>query len=212
MDVADILDVLDDHGFEHISTTRKLEALNEAYWDACGREPWPFLQRYVRLAFTGTTDTASNWPSDFQAVFSMEYEGGTSVAFMRIDDWEQAFGSITAYTGIPNNFYLLEGEAHFWPWPSSDMRVRMTYIMTPDELDASSVTADIVLPKQYHRSLLVNGALYRLYAMQDDMEQANGFQQFFEQSLEKMRTFAWRQQYQRPDTVRVTDPDDLGWD
>jgi len=64
MDVSEIIDDLEDHGFEDTSEARKLAALNDTLWDVTGREPWPFLEKSVALSFNGSSSTPTNLPSD----------------------------------------------------------------------------------------------------------------------------------------------------
>jgi len=44
MTIADILTELDDHGFQDISSVRKMGYINDVTADICSREPWPFLE------------------------------------------------------------------------------------------------------------------------------------------------------------------------
>lgn len=209
MDVSEIISDLDDHGFSDTSPTRKMAVINEAYWDVCGREPWPFLEKSATLSFTGS-DTPSNLPADFNAVVQMVPAAGATypVNWMRYDDWLNMYGN-TPSTGIPQVFYFIGSTMHFYPTPTNGTQVTMFYLSTPVELQSTDAEAAIVLPPQFHRTLLVNGALYRLYAMEDDMALSQGFQTFYETGIARMIEWAFKKQYQRPDVIRPVDPDDI---
>lgn len=210
---------LGDHGFDAVSATRQLATLNAAYWDVCGREPWPFLEKFVRLTFNGSSYEPVTPVTDLRAVWSMKLEGtsgigGTPVNYIRTDDYDQALGnnSIIA-TGTPSIFTIDGQKAlHFYPAPSSTQVVRLRYISRPAALTAGTLEAAIAIPPEYQRDTIVNGALYRLYSMEDDTDIAPTFQTYQERTLEMMREFCWSDQYQRPDYIHPTSLDDLGID
>ena len=211
MDVSAMLSDIDDHGFTDTSSERKMAMLNEAYWDVCGREPWPFLEATVNLTFDGTNPTPTNLPSDFHAVISMDTDDNWTMQHIDYDDWYSRYSSVTTATGKARMFYFVAGQLNVYPIPAASDVVKLYYIRTPAELQSTDLEAAIVIPKQYHRALLVNGAIYRLDAMEDDADIAYGFQQYYEAAIQRMREFMWRRQYQRPEVVRPVDPDDLGW-
>lgn len=208
---------LGDHGFDAISSTRQLAVLNAAYWDACGREPWPFLEKLVRLTFSGTSYEPVTPVTDLRAAWSMKLEGatgtgGAKVWYVRSDDYDERYGnnSIIA-TGTPRIFTVDGLKAlHFYPAPSASQVVRCRYISRPAALTAGTLEAAIVIPPEYQRDVIVNGALYRLYSMEDDTDIAPTFETYLERALENMREFCWRDQYQRPDFIHPVDIDDLG--
>ena len=56
MDVATMFNVFESYGFEtddEMTDDRKMEALNETYWDAASRNEWPFLMKSATLSFAG---------------------------------------------------------------------------------------------------------------------------------------------------------------
>ena len=60
MTAAEIIAEIDDAGFDDKDTSIKLSALNEVYWEVCGLEPWPFLEKTVTLAFDGSSGVPTN--------------------------------------------------------------------------------------------------------------------------------------------------------
>jgi hypothetical protein len=208
MDVPAIISDIDDHGFEDTSPTRKLAVIQDVYNDVLTREAWPFLEAFIRLTFTGSSDQSNNLPADFRAVLTAKVENGQRLQWMRYDEFERRYGSNTQYVvDNPLVYYFLGNELHFFPAPSSTVFVRMAYIKRPNVLTASgagSNESDLLLPKEFHRSVLVNGSLYKLYALEDDAELAGGFQTYFEEGLQKMREFAWRKQYDWPEVIETS--------
>ncbi len=208
MNITEIIDDIDDHGFEDTDPARKLAVIQDVYNDVLTREAWPFLEAFYRLTFTGLSDQASDLPADFRAVLTAKVENGQRLAWMRFDEFERRYGSNTLYAvDNPLVYYFIGNELHFFPVPSATVRIRLAYIKRPNTLaltGTGSNEADLLLPKEFHRSILVNGSLYKLYALEDDAELAAGFQQYFEEGLQKMREFAWRKQYDWPEVVETS--------
>lgn len=216
-DVSELLTELDDHGFDSVSPTRKLSALNAAYYNVCGREPWPFLETgVVRLLFSGTSYEPTNPPVDLRAVTSMKLEGtgGYPLTYIRSDDYDNAYGDNTIIAiGNPRLFTIDGARAlHFYPAPSAAQVVRVRYIKRPAALTAVTLEAAIALPLEYQRDILINGAAYRLLAMDDDTDVAPTFVTFYENAIETMREFLWADQHVTPQFVHPVSFDDLGID
>jgi len=215
VDVPTILDVIEAHGFDStddvITDDRKVEALNEAYWDICSRDPWPFLERSIDLTFDGTTGIPTNWPSDVKAPTKvMRDSDGARMEPFRLDDFLDRYGDNLTLQASPILYYREAGQLAVYPIPSASETVTMKYVRVPAALTATSLETDIVLPARFHRGALVNGALYRLYLMQDDTELSAGFERLYEKAISLMRDDLWREQYERPQFIHVNDPDN--WD
>ena len=201
--MQEMIDDIDDHGFTDTPLPRKLAILNDVYFDVCAREPWPFLEAFVRLSFSGSSEIPTDQPTDFRAALAMKVEGGAPIQWVRFDDFERWAGSNTPLVGSPVVYYFIGRELHFYPIPTQGLRVRMPYLRRPAELVQGTVEANILLPWEFHRNVLVNGALYKLYALEDDSDLASGFQQYYEEAIARMREFVWKAQYDSPDIVEV---------
>jgi hypothetical protein len=217
MDVDGLIDELEDHGFDDATEERLLSKINTAYWDICAREPWPFLEKTVVLSFdddTGAPTTSDEWPTDFRAVQVMVTTAGSSpgtkLKRMRYDDWLEAYGTDTT-TGVPLVYYFIGDVCHFFPQPETTTQITMMYIHTPAALTAAGNEGTIILPVPFHQ-VIVDGALFKMYAMEDDTDIAPTFETYFERGIQNMREFVWRKSYDGNDTVHATDADDLGLD
>jgi hypothetical protein len=211
VDVADIFSDLDDHGFEDTDTARKLAVLNDVYHDVCSREPWPFLEAMdTSLTLSGNVLTADN---NIRAVLFL-HDGTRELIPMRMDDFLRAYGQSIDNTGTATVYYFLGNELRLYPQPSDATGLILVYIRREADLTDVSVSADILLPSEFHRNVLVNGCLYKLYAMEDDGELAAGFQQYYEEAIARMREALWKRQYQRLEVLVASeydDPTNPGW-
>lgn len=221
MNVSDMQSELSDHGFDDASDARQLAVLNDAYYDACAREPWPFLEKTVVLDFDDDTlapGTSDEWPTDFRAALAMVVTAGSGlsglgqkVKYMRYDDFLARYGT-DATTGIPSVWYLVGNTAHFYPVPPTDTVITLFYICQPPALADATLEAAILIPPAFHRSVIVNGALFKLYAMEDDTDIAPTFEAYYERGLVNMREYVWRRQYGDNDIVHPVDTDDVNLD
>lgn len=215
MDVPTILDVFVGYGFEtddELTDARKLEALNETYWDACAREAWPFLEKSFDLTYGGSSGVASNDPADYNSVSAVfRVSDGWVLQPWRTDDFYQRFGDALTQTGSPQLYFFEGGTLHVYPTPATTDTVRIKYVKVPAELIATSAEADIVLPKRYHRSVLVMGTLAKLAMFQDDPEMAAQYDALYQRALAQMVEDQLKQQTDRPDYIHVSDWDNFDY-
>ena len=107
--VAEIITEMGDWGFADYSSTRKVSAINNAYWDVAGREPWPFLEKEINLNFDGSSATPSNAPSDLSAVLKItNIATGQRLTPCRLDDLEDNWSQQISQVGTPFVYYFLK--------------------------------------------------------------------------------------------------------
>lgn len=212
MTVDEITQDCDDHGFTDTSSTRKIAMLNETYWDCLGREAWPFLENTASLNFAGGVATSSNDPGDISATLALyRTSDGKKLTPWRLDDLLERYASNLTLAGDPFLYYFEGSTLKFYPQPPAGTgSVVVKYIRTPAALAAGGAENTILLPKQYHRGVLVNGTLEKLYAMDDDTDTAVWFERKFEKAMDRMREDLWiRTQYDTPDYIHPVDPQDF---
>lgn len=222
MNVSAMMDELSDHGFTDATDERKLAVLNDAYYDICGRQPWNFLENTIDFTFDGTNAYPSNWASlagaGMRAVLNAQVDGlnsGGQISHIRYDDLlMRENAELTLTSSRPLNFYFVwaagQLQLRFWPVPTAQTTITCWYIARPPALTDVTTEAQIWLPPEYHRSTIVNGAIYRLDAMEDDTDLAAAFQGYYEQAIARMAEFMWKQQYDKPDVIHPVDIDDMG--
>lgn len=215
MDVPTIMSIFVGYGFEtddELTDDRKLEALNETYWDACGREAWPFLEKSFDLTYDGTSFLATNNPGDINSVTAVfRVSDGWVLQPWRTDDFYQNYGDSLTQSGSPMLYFFEGGVLNVYPIPAATDTVRVKYVKVPAELTATSAETDIVLPKRYHRSVLVMGTLAKLAMFQDDPDMAQQYDVLYERALAQMIEDQLQQQTDRPDFIHVSDWDNYDY-
>lgn len=208
----DIIVILDDHGFLDTDTTTKVAFINDAIADFCAREAWPFLEAEpVTLTFDGSSGTPdTGMPDNLRAVVSViDLSTGRTIAPERIDNLEKRYPLLLTQTGNPPGFYYFIGtELHFAGIPPSDFTARLRYIQYHPQITSDSVLADFLIPQRFWMTI-VFGALIRLYDLDDDPETSARFEQHFESRIAAIRSELWQRQFDRSDTIVITDPDYL---
>lgn len=208
--VQDMIDEFNDHGFTDTSITRKVAVINDTLWDICSREPWPFLEKTTTLDFDGTNPNPTNQPADFKAVLSLiRTDNGDPLDPERRDVLERKYGGVLTSAGQPVAYYFLGNQLRVFYVPGAGTGVlRLDYLAQQNALTQASLETDILLPAQHHR-VIVLGALYKLYDMDDDFDIGASFQQQYEDRILKMRGDIWVRQYDRPDRIYGIDDFDL---
>lgn len=211
MDAAAMITELNDHGFTDESTTAKVRVLQHSIWDIEGREPWPFLEDVASLTWDGTNPSPSNLPTNFRAVTRIRMTNGNRLRPVGVDEFDDlANGDYTNSSFSPVIYYFDGYVPKVWPIPQAGMTATMRYLKWSDSISDTTAEATFLIPKQYHR-LIVYGALWKLYDMEDDPELAARFEGHYENALAQMRAAMWARQYDMSDHIRIVDPDDTGW-
>lgn len=214
MNVSTMFDIFTAYGFETddvLTDDRKLEALNETYWDANSREAWPFLEATATYAFAGSSSTPVTPATDISSVEAIyRTSDGQRLEPWRRDDFFNVYASQLTQAGKPAIYYFEAGALNFYPLPSSSDVVVVKYSKIPPALQMTSLEASIVFPPKYHRSVLVMGTLARLALAQDDVDMSNAYERLYEKALAGMVQDQLAQQSDRTDFIHVNDPDN--WD
>lgn len=209
MDMPTLISVLDDHGFGDTSTTRKVAIINDVVWDICSREAWPFLEKSVSLTFDGTNAAPSNWPTDVAQVSGVvDTVNGNTLVPVRIEEVRSTYSNMLTTTGIPYIYYFLANQMFAFPVPAATQTLLMTYLCIPAALTSTSLETAIVIPPRWH-GVIWSGALAQLYDEEDDPEEAVKFETRMEKKYQLMRYQAWIRQVDSPDTIKITDYEDL---
>lgn len=207
--VQDWIDELNDHGFTDTSITRKVALINDTIWDICSREPWPFLEKSATLNFDGASPVPTNQPGDFRAVLSLvRSDTGDPLDPERYDVMQRKYGQTLLQSGQPVAYYFLKNKLNIYFVPSSSQTLTLEYLCNHAAVSQSSVEADVLIPAQHHRAVLL-GTLYKLYDMDDDFDIGASFQAQYEDRIDKMRNQLWQVQFDRPDRIYGIDDFDL---
>ena len=208
-----MLTELNDHGFTDESNDRKLATIQAAIWEVEALHPWPWLETSVNLTFDGVSSIPSNWATvsaNFRASIRVrDLTVGRRLSPIALEAWEDQYASMDDL-GSPFLYYFEGLNLHVWPTPDAATVVRLRFIKWSDEITLSSTATAILIPKYFHRGLIVNGALSALYDMEDDSELAARFDSRQGKALAFAQEAMFKRQYDSPDNIVATDPDD--WD
>lgn len=211
MDVQGIFGEIIDHGFDDITDTRKLSVIQDTVWQIEALKMWPFLGTVWTLSFDGINPYPSNWASlspAFRASKRLkDLSNGRRIMPVRDEELEDAVGNNYSQTGDPLYYYFIGTQLNVWPIPPATTTMRLTGAQWSTALTTTSPESAFLIPPQFHRGLIVNGALSRLYAMEDDTELAPLFQSYQSDAMDMAVEALFKQQYDRADRVRVIDPD-----
>lgn len=211
MDAPGFISLLNDHGFEDTSSTRKMEAVNDAQWDLSSREPWPFLEKQIDLTFSGASGVPTNLPADLGQVLQVvNVQTGATISPSRNDDYTKWYVLNAADVADPLKFYFIGKTMKFHPIPAASTTVRMIYTCIPTAVTETSLETDFIVPPRHHRAIAYL-ALAHLYLMEDDPENAQSFAQLAEQRIQNMRPDIWERQLQDPDYIHIVDFDDTDY-
>lgn len=208
MDVADIVALVDDHGFADIASVTKVDFINAAIRDICDLEPWPFLNKSATLNFNGSSATPTNMPADFGHVRFLQWVA-TRAPIRPQEREEMLWNSLDlSLVGVPTFYYFDGTTLKLWPIPASGTgTVLMDYGALQADVTASSVEADILIPPRFHDLIWIS-TLINLYLKDDDPEMALAYQGLLDRKLQRARASIWRQQVQEHPVVKWIDVDD----
>lgn len=217
LDVADLIAIIDLHGFEDSEEDDKVSVLNDTLQEVCTREPWPFLETFADIDAStdvdadGLVDLGMSAPALASVLDIINTaNNGRTVHWTRRDEHFKAQAANLSQTGDPYKYYFVGNDLYLWPIPTSGT-FRITYLQVQGDIDADMDDTDILLPAR-HLRLLAIGAIAKLHAQEDDPENAALFESQFEKKLQLMRQDVYKKQWDRPDSIQVTDEDDWGYE
>lgn len=202
--VSDILNELTQHGFEDIDTAQLLRFINDAYYEFCSL-PYPFLERSASVTLTPGSATMSIVDTDSHIVNKIIAVSNNTQKYslvpIRLGTLTKNYAGYLTDTGSPLYYYELNDVWSVYPTPTSADTLTVRYTITPKELGSSDTP---IVPIQYRR-IITNGALYKAYMMNDDVDIAQYYKKEVADKTRLVQEDLWRQQYDRPDYVTDTD-------
>jgi len=228
--LQEMYDQMSLYGFDDFSDTQKLLLINEAYYDICTREPWPFLEKQIditvpnlesKVTSSTTTyqtsraagSTATTSITDLDSVISfIDVSNRVVMVPERLDVIEKNF-VVNNLAVFPERYYFVNEDMYLYPAARGDTNYLLTYLAKPVAITDTGADKDsdsFLIPARHH-SVLVYGALVKAFLVNDD-PQAAAFQNMYEQRYQQMRNNLWLNQYDRTDRVHVlTDSYDWGY-
>ena len=208
MDAAAFFDAAQDYGFTDLSNDTLLRALQGSVDSIERMRPWPFLEAVATLTFAGASGTPVTAPPRLRAMLrAKDLAAGTRPKPIRLDDFEDMVGTSYDEAGNPRVYFMQAGVLNFWPLPPSSTTIRVLFLQFSARLTETSVEADFLITARHWEAILF-GMLRRLYDQQDDPELAATMAQQRDQLVSDMVEDLMKWQFDEPDFVRLTDPED----
>jgi len=224
--LQEMYDQMSLYGFDDFEDSNKLLLLNEAYYDICTREPWPFLEKQLNITVpngqklvtnntvvTNTDTKVSTSIGDLDSVLSLiDVSNRVVMVPERLDVIEKNY-VVNNLNVFPERYYFINEDMYLYPETRGDTNYILTYLAKPVAINDTGSDTDsnsFLIPARHH-SVLVYGALVKAFLVNDD-PQAAAFQNMFEQRYQQMRNNLWLNQYDRTDRIHVlTDSYDWGY-
>jgi hypothetical protein len=224
--LQEMYDQMSLYGFDDFEDSNKLLLLNEAYYDICTREPWPFLEKQLNITVpngqklvtnntvvTNTDTNVSTSIGDLDSVLSLiDVSNRVVMVPERLDVIEKNY-VVNNLSVFPERYYFINEDMYLYPETRGDTNYILTYLAKPVAIKDTGSDTDsnsFLIPARHH-SVLVYGALVKAFLVNDD-PQAAAFQNMFEQRYQQMRNNLWLNQYDRTDRIHVlTDSYDWGY-
>jgi len=224
--LQEMYDQMSLYGFDDFEDSNKLLLLNEAYYDICTREPWPFLEKQLNITVpngqklvtnntvvTNTDTSVSTAISDLDSVLSfIDVSNRVVMVPERLDVIEKNY-VVNNLNVFPERYYFINEDMYLYPETRGNTNYILTYLAKPVAIKDTGSDTDsnsFLIPARHH-SVIVYGALVKAFLVNDD-PQAAAFQNMFEQRYQQMRNNLWLNQYDRTDRIHVlTDSYDWGY-
>lgn len=176
-----LIDEVNARGFNHLSDARIGRYVNQAYYEICTMDRWPFL-------YTTETGTApKTTTATIHAVDSViDTTNKNRLQFLTRSNLQDIDTDLTT-TGTPRYWYLSEATTdttivNVYP-ANTSVSLSINFYKQPTILSGTNAH---ILPIRWE-NLIVDGACIRCYKDSDDFDSAAALQQFFDRDLDVMR-------------------------
>lgn len=174
MNFPELIDELNDRGFDQVTDDRLGRYVNQAYQSLCNRAQWPFLETFA-------LGPAPLTISDLRAVLSVR--DNTTEALLQWMDRRDIlfnFGS-TSTEGSPSYWYQTSrSEIRVFPVNTDPLTVY--YLKVPPTL---TDTDEHLIPEEFE-DLILDGAAIRAHRDQREYDSVNVLSGFYNERLREM--------------------------
>ena len=205
MNVQNIIDELASYGFEDIPDAEKVRIINDVIADVCSREPWPFLQQEVTNATVDAAGKVGNIADLGAILFIVDTTTGMKLKWLRWDEFTERFALQLTLAGDPYLYFFKGDDLYVYPIDTTPT-LRIGYVKTPAVVVQADAESAIAIPARHHW-MIIEGALVKLFAIDDDAENVQVHKLSFDERLQTMRQDMWKQQYDTTDTIKVFEDD-----
>ena len=200
MTFADLIDEVNDRGFDYLSDTRLGRYVNQSYKSICNRGAWTFLR-------TTTTGTAPLTISDLRAVLNV-VDTTTNAKLYHADRRhliESVDTSLTT-TGTPTYWYQ-ESRTVISVYPANTTdTLSVHYLKVPATLTGTDAH---LIPDEFE-DLIIDGAVIRALKDNDELDAAASLTQFYNEGLREMMDALLSRNHDGPNYIIQTNNYEMG--
>lgn len=200
MDFSELIDEVNDRGFDYVTDTRLGRYVNQAYKSICNRGHWPFL-------LTTTTGTAPLTISDLRAVLSV-VDTTLDTKLYPIDrrNLIESVSTDLTITGNPTYWYQ-ESRTVIKVYPANTTdTLSVHYVKVPATLTGTDAH---LIPEEFE-DLIVDGAVIRAYKDQGQLDAAATTAQFYNEGLREMMDALLSRSHDNPEYIIQTNYYEMG--
>lgn len=200
--VSEMITEFREHGFDDLTDSRILSFLNDAYFDICAREPWPFLETTATVTMDSNGLVTS--PTDIHQVQAItDTANKMAIKPRRYDELADIYGALTD-TGQSLYYYFIGDSLYMYPIDTGGT-YKVYYLKQVPALTSSPDTSPIF--NAYHHRNIIVGGLAKAAVMEDDPDLAAVFTNIYETRMQQMRQSLWKKQYDETDVIQ-----DMFWE
>ena len=201
MTVQQIIDELASYGFEDIADAEKVRIINDVIQDVCSRDPWPFLATETTAATVDSAGKVGGITDLGSILFIVDTTSGMALRWMRWDEFTRRFALQLTQAGDPYIYFFKGDDLYVYPIDTTPT-LRIGYQKIPATVVQNDNEAAIAIPARHHW-LIVEGCLTKLFAIDDDLENASAHKSMFDERMITMRQDLFKLQWDEADSIRV---------
>lgn len=185
MNLAEIRDELQAHGYANDTEDAQTTLINAVYRDVLLERRWPWLRRQATVPLPAQASSADLLLiADLRDVDAIHIEGFEDPVFIEVENFRAYRYADNRSRGRPQAWTLTPDRIEVWPSADRDYELVVDYIAAAPRLVSEFDVP--VIPEQHH-DVLVYGAAARMAIRERDTDQRQLMAAEYERALARLR-------------------------